>query len=242
MSTMQRTISSLSILLSLAGAVAGCGEGDSGPVNGGPKMLVHGRVDANLNESATTVEAHVIAEDGTREPVAMEPTATDGSGRYRLESSVELSAGTHIVVEATDGSARAAVVLVVEADGDMTAEPMNDETTLEGAVFEELRASTTCEDCSHAAIRGAIEAEGAATFASSEQSSATLADVSAAIEARIDAEATSLRDASRTAFDAYVTARADAQANEVAALDGATSTSAMASAHADYDQAIVEGN
>jgi hypothetical protein len=122
----------------------------------------------------------------------------------------------------------------------MTAEPMNEVTTLEASVFEELRTSTTCDDCSHAAIRATVEAEAAATFASGQQSSSSLTDVSAAIEARIDAEATSLSNESSSSFEAYVSARADAQADEAAALDTATNTSAIAAAHAEYDQAIAD--
>ncbi|MCB9660749.1 MAG: hypothetical protein R3B40_32425 [Polyangiales bacterium] len=235
MTTMQRTLTSLSLLLALSGLTAGCGDG--GPA-GTAKLLVQGRVEANLDRDATTVTAHVIAEDGSREPVAMEPTATDGSGRYRIESDAELRADTNIVLDADDGSEHAAVVLTVDADGEMTAEPMNEETTLEAAVFESLATSATCEDCSHAAVRAAVEAEAAATYESAGPSEATLADVSATIAARIEAEASVLREDSASAFEAYVEARAEAQTQEAEALDAATNASATAEAHAQYDQAI----
>lgn len=238
MTHMQRTLSSLTILLSLAGGLAGCG--DDGAANGGPKLLVHGRVDANLDNSSTTVEAYAIAEDGSREPVDMEPTATDGSRRYRLESTVELRAGTQVLIEATDGATDASVVVLVDADGEMTAEPITEETSLEAAVFVSLAASSSCDDCSFEAIRATVEAEAAATFASGDQSEATLADLSAALEAQIDAQATSLRSGSSSAFDAYVSARAEAQADEIIALDAATTAQATAQAHADFEQALAD--
>ncbi|MEZ4325199.1 MAG: hypothetical protein R3B40_08295 [Polyangiales bacterium] len=236
MTTMQRTLTSLSLLLALSGLTVGCGEGGAA----GAKLAVHGRVEANLDQDATTVTAHVIAEDGSREPVTMEPTATDGSGRYRIESDTELRAGTHIVIDADDGSEHAAVVLTVDADGEMTAEPMNEETTLEAAIFESLEASSTCEDCSHAAVRATVEAEAAATYESAGSSEATLSDVSATIAARIEAEASVLRDESASAFEAYVDARAEAQQEEAEALDAAASASATAEAHAEYDQAMAD--
>ena len=78
---------------------------------------------------------------------------------------VELDAGTHLLLEASDGSEQASVVVVVDGDGAMTAEPMNEETTFEAALFAEIEASTTCEHCSFEAVRTTVEAEAAATFA-----------------------------------------------------------------------------
>lgn len=236
MTHMQRTVSSLTILLSLAG-VAGCGDDND---NGAAKLVAEGRVEADLDDSSTTVRAYAVTNAGAREPVAMEPTATDSNGHYRLESTTELSAGSHVLIEATDGTSEAAVVLLVEADGEMTVEPINEETSLEAVVFESLTASTSCDACSHEAIRASVEAEAAATFAIGAQSAATLSDVSASLEARIDAEATVLTNESASAFNTYVSARANAQADEVRALDSATSASATAEAHADFDAAIAE--
>jgi hypothetical protein len=232
----QRTLSFLTVLLSLTGA-AGC---DSGSSNGAPKLVAQGRVESNLDDSNTTVTASTIASDGSREPVEMDATMTDANGRYRVESPVELSAGSHLLLEATDGTNRASVVLLVEADGEMTAEPMNEETSLEAAVFESLSASTSCDACSHDAVRAHLGTEAATTFAAGSETESTLADVSAALEARIDAEATVLTDESDSAFNTYVTARANAQADEVAALDAATSVSATAEARAAYEAALVE--
>jgi trimeric autotransporter adhesin len=236
MTQMQRTLSSLTILLSLAG-VAGCSDSSS---SGNNKLVAEGRVEGNLDESTTTVRAYVVTDSGEREPVAMEPTATDGSGNYRIESTVELSTGSHVLIEATDGTNEAAVVFLVEADGEVNVEPMTEETSFEAAVFQSLSASTSCEDCTLEAIRTSIEAEAAATFASGEQSAATLEGASSALEARIEAEATVLRGESESAYNAYVSARAEAQADEVAALHAATSASATAEAHADFDAALAE--
>lgn len=232
----QRTLSFLTVLLSLTGA-AGC---DSGSSNGAPKLVAQGRVESNLDDSSTTVTASTITSDGSREPVEMDATMTTANGRYRVESPVELSAGSHLLLEATDGTNRASVVLLVEADGEMTAEPMNEETSLEAAVFESLSASTSCDACSHEAVRAHVGTEAATTFAAGSETASTLADVSAALEARIDAEATVLTDESDSAFNTYVTARANAQADEVAALDAATSVSATAEARAAYEAALVE--
>ena len=49
----QRTLSFLTVLLSLTGA-AGC---DSGSSNGAPKLVAQGRVESNLDDSSTTVTA-----------------------------------------------------------------------------------------------------------------------------------------------------------------------------------------
>lgn len=236
MTPMQRTLSSLSILLSLAG-VAGCNDDSSGSNN---KLVAEGRVEGNFDESSTTVSAYVITDSGEREPVAMEPTATDGSGHYRIESAVELSAGTHVLIEATDGTEEGAVVFVVDADGEANVEPITEETSFEAAVFETLSASTSCEDCTHEGIRAVIEAEASATFASGDQSESTLEGASAALEARLEAEATVLRSESESAYNAYVSARAEAQADEIVALYAATSASASAEAHANYEAAVAE--
>jgi len=190
MTYMQRTLSFSTVLLALAG-VSGCSDSSS---SGDPKMVTQGRVETD-------------------------PTMTDANGRCRVESDLELSAGTHLLLEATDGTNQASVVLLVEADGEMTAEPMTEETSLEAAVFESL---------------------SAVTFASGSETVATLADVSAALEARIDAEATVLTAESASAFNAYVSARANAGADAVSALDAATSVSATAEARADFDAALAE--
>lgn len=217
---------------------------------------VNGVVDSTREKavSGAFVTAMRVEADGELTALSEGTETTDGEGRYRL--SVELSgeSETDVIITAESAGESGSVMVsgLLEADGEVTAAPIDVETSAETDVYLEARGSGSWDDETHSRsmLRASISAELAADLQLVREDGEE-GEYDAEVETTADAVVSGMTawylslthesgGSDEEDIDAALDAIADAQIELDAALDEATSTEEEEEAADAYAEAVLD--
>lgn len=231
------------LLLLFAAACAPSGGSSTGTIRG---QMTDGNASAFAPVSGAAMTAFEVEADGSLTALS-ETVTTDAEGRYELVVTFEGESISDVIVQGdTNGDASADASAIVSATlrdgGEVTAPPIDGETSAESEVFLSAHVSGSWDASGasggSAVLRERIDATVAATL----DAAADVEDCGRAIALGLQARAAMMAQAgvSASEISALFRAEVEAQAALDAALDAAASGADAQAAIESYGQALVE--